>query len=117
MVFKTIDNEIVIEKNENLVVLEFNIPPSCGYFDGHFPGFPILPAVAQIELAVRFASRYFGISAALSEIKKVKFSNLIQPCTPLRLKLEKKDKVISFGFISPNDGTVYSKGTVIQEEI
>jgi len=115
MVFNTIEEKIK-EKSETLVILEFTIPQSCAYFDGHFPGFSILPAVAQIDLAVRFASRYFGTSVLLLEIKKVKFSSIIKPDAPLQLKLERKDKIISFSFTSSLDDTVYSKGTVIQGE-
>lgn len=117
MGFNSIGKETVIDKNENSVTLEVNIPPSCLYFDGHFPEFPILPAVAQIELVARFSSRYLGTSVRLSQIKRVKFSSIIKPDTSLLLKLERKDKTISFKIYSQKNDTVYSVGTVSQEDM
>jgi len=113
--FGKLDNEKIIEKTETSVSLEFSIPGASSYFDGHFPGFPILPAVAQTELVIRFAARHFGTSISPLEIKRVKFTNFIRPDTPLILKLTKKEKSISFIISSPKNDSVYSTGTVVLE--
>jgi len=111
--FNTLEKEKVIEHTENSVSLEFTIPPSNLYFDGHFPGFPILPAVAQTELVVRFASRYLGTNIALSGIKKMKFLKLIRPSFSLLLKIQKNKNGIGFILCSPQDEQiVYSQGTI-----
>jgi uncharacterized membrane protein/3-hydroxymyristoyl/3-hydroxydecanoyl-(acyl carrier protein) dehydratase len=115
--FDSLDNVTVIEKTENSVSLEFSIPDSNPYFDGHFPGFPILPAVAQMELVLRFASRYLGTGVALSEIRRIKFTNLIRPCASILLKLIKKENTVSFTICSPGGETAYSMGTVIPENV
>ena len=104
--------EKVIEKNDNSVTIEFSVPDTIPYFDGHFPEFPILPAIAQIELVIRFASHFFGIGIDISEIQRIKFSNLIRPFTPLALKLEKDEETISFKMFSLNGQTSYSTGTL-----
>jgi len=104
--------EKVIEKNENSLTLEFLIPETSSYFDGHFPNFPILPAVAQTELVIRFASQYLGTGIDVSEIPRIKFSNLVWPSTPLVLKLEKNEKTVSFKIVSPDGNAVYSIGTL-----
>jgi len=114
--FGALDTEKIIEKTENSVSMEFSIPATSPYFDGHFPGFPILPAVAQAELIIRFAARYFGTGVSPSEIKRFKFTKLIRPDAPLLLKLTKKEKSISFNISSPENETVYSTGTVILED-
>jgi len=114
--FGGIDTEKIIEKTENSVSLEFFIPDTSPYFDGHFPGLPILPAVAQTELIIRFAARYLKTGIDPLELKRVKFTNLIRPFTPLLLKLVKKEKTISFNIRSPKNETVYSTGTVILGE-
>jgi uncharacterized membrane protein/acyl-CoA synthetase (AMP-forming)/AMP-acid ligase II len=113
--FDSIDKVTVIEKAENSVSLEFSIPDSSPYFDGHFPEFPILPAVAQTELVARFASRYLGTGVGLSEIRRIKFTSLIRPGVPLLLKLVRKENAISFNINSPNGETAYSSGTVVLE--
>jgi len=111
--FSGLDTEKIIEKTENSVSLEFSIPGTSPYFDGHFPEFPILPAVAQAELIIRFAARYLGTGIAPLEIRRVKFTNFIRPAAPLLLKLEKKEKTISFNLSSPENKMIYSTGTVI----
>jgi acyl-coenzyme A synthetase/AMP-(fatty) acid ligase/3-hydroxymyristoyl/3-hydroxydecanoyl-(acyl carrier protein) dehydratase len=111
--FGGLDREKIIEKTENSVSLEFFIPDISPYFDGHFPGFPILPAVAQAELVLRFAARHLGTGIDPAEIRRVKFTNFIRPFTPLLLKLVKKENSIFFTIISPENETVYSTGTVI----
>jgi len=109
--------EKIINKTDSAVILEFSIPGSSDYFDGHFPGFPVLPAVAQVFIIMQYVSRFFGISIELSEIKRTKFANIIKPNIPLVLYLEKKEKVISFKIISPDEETIYSAGTLILPEV
>ena len=109
-----IEGERVIAKEDNSVTLEFSVSGASPYFDGHFPGFPILPAVAQMELIVRYAARHLGTCPSVidvSEIRRVKFSNLIRPSIPLVLKLEKKEKTVSFNLSSPDGETAYSSGS------
>lgn len=118
--FICVSGEKIITKTENAVILEFSVPDTSPYFDGHFPEFPILPALAQVELVLRFASQYLGTGIELSEIRRIKFSNLIKPFTPLLLSLEKNGKTVSFRMSSPsglphsaNGETVYSMGTLL----
>ena len=109
--------EKVIKKTETSVVLEFSVPGSSDYFDGHFPDFPVLPAVAQVFIITRYVSHYFGISADLSKIMRTKFTSIIKPNTLLVLYLEKKEMNISFKIISTDEKTIYSTGTLLLSEV
>jgi acyl-CoA synthetase (AMP-forming)/AMP-acid ligase II len=116
---QTINNDFVkynktklIEKNEKSVTLEISIPDTSPYFDGHFPGFPVLPAVAQVDLVVHFASEYFGIRISVSKINRIKFLNIIRPGDPLVLFIETDKKNIVFKISSPGSETVYSSGVI-----
>ena len=115
-VFEILDNVRVTGKNENSVTVEFSVPGTNPYFDGHFPGFPILPAIAQTELIIRFASHFLGTGIDVSEISRIKFSSMIRPCTPLVARIDKVDKLISFKIYSPDNETVYSKGILKMRE-
>ena len=108
-----INGEICLEKTETQVILEFSVPKSSDYFDGHFPGFPILPAVAQVDIIMRNISEFFKIGPELSKIKRIKFTSLVRPDTPLVLKLEKKENTVFFKLNSPDGNTVYSIGNLI----
>jgi 3-hydroxymyristoyl/3-hydroxydecanoyl-(acyl carrier protein) dehydratase len=109
--------ENIIEKTGNSLKLEFTVQGDSGYFDGHFPGFPILPAVGQIDLVLKFASRHFGIGTGVSEIRRIKFTSLVRPGTLLVLTMEKKENIISFKMNSRDGKTVYSTGTLVIQEI
>ena len=102
-----------IEKTETSFIVEFSVPQTSDYFNGHFPGFPILPAVAQLDIIMRFVSNFFKVDAVLSEIKRIKFTSLIRPDIPLVLSITKNGNTISFKMNSPDKEIVYSAGTVI----
>jgi acyl-coenzyme A synthetase/AMP-(fatty) acid ligase/3-hydroxymyristoyl/3-hydroxydecanoyl-(acyl carrier protein) dehydratase len=111
----TIMGEVIREKSETSVSLEFAVPEDSPYFDGHFPHFKILPAAAQFDLAVKFAFRYLGTSVRVREIKRIKFSNIIRPGTLLMLNLSynKDSSALHFKTTSPEGGTLYSSGSMI----
>ena len=80
-------NETVLEKAENKVSLKFVIPSSSDFFDGPFPAFKLLPAVAQFEIITRFSRKYFGTQRYVPSIKRIKFSAPIRPDSVIRLDL------------------------------
>lgn len=80
-------NETVLEKADNKVSLKFVIPSSSDFFDGHFPEFKLLPAVAQFEIITRFSRKYFGTQRYVPSIKRIKFSAPIRPDSVIRLDL------------------------------
>ena len=109
-----IKDEVVISNEENAVVLEFVIPASCDFFDGHFPQYKLLPAVAQFEIITRFSRKYFSTQRYVPNIKRIKFSAPIKPDTKIHLELTyKKDKgSVTFNMSDANvEGKVYSSGS------
>ncbi|HEY8973080.1 MAG TPA: AMP-binding protein [Burkholderiaceae bacterium] len=62
------------------------LDPALKVFDGHFPGTPILPGVAQVHWAIAFARGRFDMPPRFVRIDALKFS---QPATPgMHLDLE-----------------------------
>jgi acyl-CoA synthetase (AMP-forming)/AMP-acid ligase II len=55
------------------------LPDGLIWFEGHFPGLPVLPGVAQIDWAAHYGQRYFGFDALASDVSRLKFQNLIRP--------------------------------------
>jgi len=111
--FGDIKADKIIEKNENSVSLIFTIPKDSLYFDGHFPDYPVLPAVAQIDIVVNFALENFGTDIIISQIKRTKFLKVITPSLSLLLKLEKKETSLNFKMTTPDSSEVYSSGSII----
>jgi 3-hydroxymyristoyl/3-hydroxydecanoyl-(acyl carrier protein) dehydratase len=114
--FKSLEKVKLVEKTENSVTLEFAVPSASPYYDGHFPGFPILPALAQMEMSVRLASQYLGTDIDVSEIKRIKFSNLVKPDKLHFIRLEKGEKTLSFKVFSPDSDAAFSSGTIVMRQ-
>ncbi|MFP3089350.1 AMP-binding protein [Treponema sp. TIM-1] len=104
----------VLDQTDTSVTLEFEFSLELDYFDGHFPEFKLLPAVAQLELAVRFADRYFATGITLAGTKRLKFSAMIRPGSRVFLKLRQDPKkgTLHFTFTGPDD-TIYSTGLLL----
>jgi len=111
--FASLENVKVIEQRENCAEIEFFIPATSPYFDGHFPQFSLLPAVAQTELVIRFASEYLGTSIDVAEFKRVKFTKFIRPNTSLLIRLEKNERSVGFKIFSPGKESMYSSGSIL----
>lgn len=109
-----IKDERVISRTDNSVELEFVIPLASDFFDGHFPEYKLLPAVAQFEVITRFSRKYFVTQRYVPNIKRIKFSAPIRPDTKIRLELTfKKEKMlVSFNMMDADvEGKIYSSGT------
>jgi 3-hydroxymyristoyl/3-hydroxydecanoyl-(acyl carrier protein) dehydratase len=69
--------------------LEFTLDLTADHavFDGHFPETPILPAVAQIDWALRLAAEHFPAAREFKAAHSLKFLRIIQPPVTLSLVL------------------------------
>ena len=108
-----IKDEVIVNKGENTLALEFVIPASSDFFDGHFPEYKLLPAVAQFEIITRFSRKYFGTQRYVPNIKRIKFSAPIRPDTKIHLELTYKKEKGSVAFNMADaqvEGKVYSSG-------
>ena len=109
-----IENKNVISQGESSVLLEFFISEKSVYFDGHFPSFKLLPAVAQLDIISRFADKYFSCGCFAREIRRIKFVSPVFPNTLVRLSLsfDKNKTCISFVFFRAEDASkVFCQGS------
>ena len=105
--------EEILAQNESEISLKVKISAESDYFDGHFPQFKLLPAVAQIDLLVHYAQKYFALPLSTPNIKRFKFSDKILPDTTVIFKIsfEKEKNRVSFEVSDEADGRVYSSGS------
>lgn len=109
----SIDNEKIIEQGEDALTIEYTIPESSDFFDGHFPEYKLLPAVAQFETVTRFCKKYFGTKRHVPAIRRIKFSAPIRPDTTVKLELKLNRTKNSVAYTisnAKNLETVYSSG-------
>ena len=110
----SIVDEKIIEKTEDKITLEFVIPETSDFFDGHFPEFKLLPAVAQFEVITRFSKKYFGTQRYVPSIRRIKFSAPIRPNTKIKLDLahNTEKKSISFTMaVAEVEGKTFFSGS------
>lgn len=77
-----------IRRNGDRVEIDLYNAPDLQQLDGHFPGMPIIPGVAQIDWAVKFAARYLDLPIEVATAYQVKFHRLTLPETMVTLKME-----------------------------
>jgi 3-hydroxymyristoyl/3-hydroxydecanoyl-(acyl carrier protein) dehydratase len=92
--------------------LTLNVTPDLAVFDGHFHGTPILPAVAQIDWAVRFARDAFDLPAHFCALRVLKFLAIVQPPVNLTLDLARDASGRSIAFTYLRGGTACSSGRI-----
>jgi 3-hydroxyacyl-[acyl-carrier-protein] dehydratase len=96
---------------------QVEIPVSSTWFAGHFPGFPLLPGIAQIHMAfdfIRASEQREGRQVALSEIKKVRFRKMITPGSTVTLTvLRNKIDPLRYGFTISSGGETAAQGTIV----
>ena len=64
------------------------MPEDLEYLAGHFPGFPVVPGVAQIGWVLDAARNALGGPARLRGIEALKFKRLLRPADVVRLSVD-----------------------------
>jgi acyl-coenzyme A synthetase/AMP-(fatty) acid ligase len=77
----------VLERSAQRVLLSVEAAAGSPYFDGHFPGTPILPGITQVEWALRLGREHFALPPDFLRLEAVKFQRIIPPGTHLTLEL------------------------------
>lgn len=91
-----VDNElpsslpkVVVQQTQaGIVQFALELPHNLVYFDGHFPGNPVLPGVVQIHWAVHYATTIWGDLGEFNGLEAIKFQQLVLAGMPLTLELE-----------------------------
>jgi 3-hydroxymyristoyl/3-hydroxydecanoyl-(acyl carrier protein) dehydratase len=93
------------------VELDLRAPADLHYFKGHFPDVPVLPGVAQLDWAVRYARDAFGGFGAVTEVSQLKYRRLWTPSESVTLRLLHKveKQAVTFSFATAQ--AVFSSGT------
>jgi acyl-coenzyme A synthetase/AMP-(fatty) acid ligase/3-hydroxymyristoyl/3-hydroxydecanoyl-(acyl carrier protein) dehydratase len=103
----------LLERNAERAVLELTAPSDLFYFEGHFPGVPILAGVVQIHWVIAYGRQCFDLPPVFRGIHALKFQRIITPEKPFTLELvhEPAKSCLSFK-ITSRIGT-HSSGKVM----
>jgi 3-hydroxymyristoyl/3-hydroxydecanoyl-(acyl carrier protein) dehydratase len=103
----------LLQRDDGRAVLELIAPRDLLYFDGHFPGRPILAGVVQVDWVIAFGRRYFDLPPSFRGIHALKFQRVIPPEWLVRVELihEAAKRALSFKITS--DLGTHASGRVI----
>ncbi len=92
-----------VDHDNNKIILLLSFSEQAQYFQGHFPEIAILPGFVQIHFVMFFASKYWPITSHITNIKKLRFTKIIQPESDVSLMIEYfQDNKIIFKYFTPN---------------
>jgi 3-hydroxymyristoyl/3-hydroxydecanoyl-(acyl carrier protein) dehydratase len=102
--------ELEIERGDGRIKLTLVVPETLFWFRGHFPKFPILPGVVQLDWAVGYARQGFGLGTASVETMRTKFRRPVWPGARLTLVLSHIPARRSVAFEYADAAGAYSSG-------
>lgn len=95
------------------VDLDVFLDPALLWFQGHFPHFPLLPGVVQLDWALTLAAEYLGLAARPSSRFQVKYKGAIFPGDTVTLALRHDSAKARLTFEYRRDGAVCSSGSLV----
>jgi 3-hydroxyacyl-[acyl-carrier-protein] dehydratase len=86
------------------------IADALGCLEGHFPGFPVVPAVMQLQWVMEAAVEMVGQRLALQRIEALKFKDILRPGQVFRVTLKLSPAGNSIDFRLWGDARLFSTG-------
>ena len=80
------------------IELDLSVTTDLAVFDGHFDDHPIVPGIAEVDWALRFARPRLPVAGVFTGLSKVKFSRVIQPPARLTLTLSWLPGALAFAY-------------------
>lgn len=112
-------NPIINQETREADEIKMNllVPDDLLYFDGHFPGAPILPGVVQVDWAVGFCRRLLGMRGPFQRLEQIKFQQTIRPGMEVELMLRalpaKSPNQSSIEFRYASTAGAHSSGRIV----
>ena len=103
---------------ENEISADIRVPSDSPWFDGHFPGEPILPGVAQIGMVFDAIRKAHNQELKVSSVRRVRFKRIIRPDDQLKIiAVPLKQETDSYSFrILVQDETVCSGVMTVENQ-
>ena len=106
-----------MHREPGAVKLKLVFPETSDFYSGHFPTFKLLPAVAQVDMAVMLGHALLGTSQTVQRIQRTKFSYPILPGVPAILEMTYKAETAKLAFsYTLEEGRALSGGTLVMTE-
>jgi 3-hydroxyacyl-[acyl-carrier-protein] dehydratase len=88
------------------------VPEDCPFFEGHFPGRPILPAIGQLAMLTGLLQHVTGSAVSLTGVDGLRLSRPVLPGDRVEVRLEAPRTSGAVRFEIRCKGAPVSGGTV-----
>ena len=88
----------LLRRSGTEVELRFDLPPEAEVFAGHYPGYPVMPGVVQLDWSMQMAALHLGLAQPVARDFRVKFTAPITPSDDVRLLLRLADGALEFEY-------------------
>jgi 3-hydroxymyristoyl/3-hydroxydecanoyl-(acyl carrier protein) dehydratase len=103
------DNLIDSRREEGEIRARIRVPADSPWFDGHFPGEPVLPGIAQLGMVHDLLCRAFDQQLPVARVSRVRFRQMIRPEQQLTLAVQRDGADGSHRFrITGDEGSICS---------
>ena len=98
----------IVEITENGSVAKFKVSPDLPFFEGHYPGNPIMPGVLLCEAVFQAGAIYLAeklgskaldtgkVTPVLSRIRDARFKRMVLPGDVIEVIVKEKDQIAKF---------------------
>lgn len=84
---------------EKTTTVHIRVPAESIWFDGHFPGEPILPGVAQVAMVTELLAAVLKRPIQVVDVSRVRFKQAIRPNEPITVEVTPKGRLpLGYGF-------------------
>ena len=105
-----------LHREPGALSLKLMFPADSDFYDGHFPAFKLLPAIAQVDMVAVFAHALLDTPRAVQKIQRTKFSYPVLPDTETNLEMTYKAESNKVLFTYTNEtGRMLSTGTLLMQ--
>ncbi|MDQ0143115.1 ApeI family dehydratase [Cupriavidus necator] len=104
-----------IESSGHTAAAMLDVGAHLAVFDGHFPGTPIVPGVAQVDWAMTLAPQRLPVPPRerFVRLEVLKFQAIIRPGTRVRLDLAWEPARQALGFRLSSAAGVHASGRIV----
>lgn len=110
---------VKVEKlSSNEIIMYTEVLPESPWFSGHFPGDPILPGIAQLEMALDGIKRLSKKNLKISGVRKIRFKQFIRPNDKIKVKIALREgDILSYSFRIMVEEEMACNGILTVEEL
>lgn len=116
--FQMVDRIAALDLEARTIAVECTLPEESPIFEGHFPGYPILPGVLMIETIAQaggwlvMAGLRFRQMAFLAKVSEAKMRSFLAPGAAIRVEATQEHDGSGYAVLS---GRIRSGGKLIAE--